>query len=229
MDADTDTIAWLIPTLNNRPALQAAHLPANAAHQTPSPLPTGGPALRLTFSKPPSSPSGFLIGTDPACDIVLPKLPGLSRRHAHLAFDASSRLVLTDTSRAGSAVWYDHQSNGDRRGGEWVLSSGFAHGFPDHVGRIVLDFHNVRFQVVVKGPGDDVDGYVRRVDEFMAGLGARDDAAAAAAAAVVPSVFGGWDGAGFVKHLVEEEGKAPRMFLWNSARPWDPIIPVSEY
>ena len=219
---DTDTIAWLVPSCANRLALQATQMPQNAPLNTTSPLSSQGFALRLSFSQTPSSHLGFLIGTDPACDIVLPKRPGISRRHAHLTFDADSRLVLRDTSKNWTAVWYDLQSNGDRRDFSWVLSSGFTYGFPDQVGRIVVDIQGVRFQIVVNGPGKDVEGYVRRVDDLLLGLADRRDA-------LVAPLFQGTEERAFVKHTVEEEGGGPRTFLWSVARPWDPIIPVSEY
>ncbi|KAL2107023.1 hypothetical protein VUR80DRAFT_5811 [Thermomyces stellatus] len=221
---DTDTIAWLVPSCGNRLALQATQMPQNAPLRTTSPLSdSSGPALRLSFSQTPASYRGFLIGTDPACDVVLPKSPGISRRHAHLTFDADSRLVLRDTSRNGTAVWYDHRSNGDRTDFCWVLSSGFAYGFPDQVGRIVIDVQGVRFRVVVNGPGADVEGYVRRVDDFLVGLAERADAP------VAPQLGGRGGEGGFVKHTVEGDGEGPRTFLWSVARPWDPIIPLTEY
>lgn len=227
-DMDTDTIAWLVPSCGNPQAQRALNLPQNASLKTTLPsIPTTSPllpntsALRLSFSHPPTSPHGFLIGTDPDCDIVLPSLPGISRRHCLLTFDASSRLVLRDTSKNGTSVWYDHQSNGDRRDFSWVLSSGGACGFPDRVGRIVVDVQTVRFQVVVNDPGTDAEGYLRRVDDFLLGLAGRADA--------VAPLFAGTRESGFVKHTVVEEGLAPRTFLWSVARPWDPIIPICEY
>ncbi|SPO06563.1 uncharacterized protein DNG_09253 [Cephalotrichum gorgonifer] len=245
---DSDTIAWLVPSFGNPLALQAIQNPQNAALSTPSlpllasspppllsPLdntPYTGPALRLSLSHRPKSHLGLLMGTDPSCDVVLPKLPGISRRHCHLTFDAESRLVLRDTSKNGTAVWYDDRSNGDKRDFTWVLSSGAECGFPDRVGTLVVDIQTVRFQVVVNPEAGRARGYVRRVDDFLMELAGRREAA-------VAPLFSGRTAAageagrrgrerGFVKHTVEEEGKGPQTFLWNVARPWDPVIPVYE-
>jgi len=263
----SDFIAFLVPSYGNALAMQAIQMPQNKPLHTTS-LPdlipssltsfasststinnynhpftnttTGGPALQLRFSHTPKTHHGFLIGTDPTtCDIVLPKLPGISRRHCLLTFDSESRLVLRDTSKNGTAVWYDHRSNGDRRGAEWVLSSGGNYGFPDQVRRVVIDIQTVRFQIIVNAPLLDVDGYVRRVDDFLVGLAERREVAKGEEVGFVAPLFGGGRGDNngsrgaertrYVKYTVQaEDGMAAQTFLWNTARPWDPIIPVSE-
>lgn len=248
---DHDTIAWLVPSYGNNLALRATQMRQNAAFlskSAPAAEPPSfstsaaslagspahpGPCLRLAFSQRPKNGEGFLIGTDESCDIVLPKAPGISRRHCALTFDEESRLVLRDTSKNGTAVWYDHSSNGDRRGYSWVLSSGAAYGFPDQVRRIVVDVQTVRFQVVVNRPLLDGGAYARRVDDFLVELADRSDSEGEAGpgrsfrASQRRRVDGG---EGFVKYTVRgaEEGVAARTFLWNTARPWDPIIPFSE-
>lgn len=228
---DPNAIAYLIPSYGNTHAQQTIKSPQNTNLHTPS-LPSSatantslnpstpytGPALRLSFSHTPPSPQGFLLGTDPACDVVLPSLPGISRRHCYITFDAGYRLVLRDISKNGTAVWFGHRCEGDRRGAEWVLG-----GEGKEQGRVVIDVQGVRFQVVVNERGE---GYRQRVDEFLARLEERD--------AVVPPLFSvvSWERRGrertFVKHTFLEEGKSPQTFLWNVARPWDPVIPVHD-
>ncbi|EGP82394.1 uncharacterized protein MYCGRDRAFT_106589, partial [Zymoseptoria tritici IPO323] len=54
-----------------------------------------GNGLQLTFSYGPKAGPGFLLGTDPnSCDIVLPRRPGISRRHCYLTFDSERRLTV---------------------------------------------------------------------------------------------------------------------------------------
>lgn len=255
----SDFIAFLMPSYGNALAMQAIQMRQNKpllTNSLPELIPSSftsstssitnlsnpfnaiapaGPALQLRFSLKPKSHLGFLIGTDAsACDIVLPKLPGISRRHCYLTFDAESRLVLRDTSKNGTAVWYDHHSNGDRRGASWVLSSGGSYGFPDQVRRIVLDIQTIRFQIIVNAPLLDMDGYVRRVDDFLVELAGRRELATGeeefGTVAPLFSRSGGQEArTRFVKYTVHaEDGASAQTFLWNTARPWDPIIPVSE-
>lgn len=234
---DPEAIAYLIPSYGNASAQKTIQSPQNASLLTltlpssatantatslnPS-TPYTGPALRLSLSHTPS-PQGFLLGTDPACDVVLPSLPGISRRHCYITFDAGYRLVLRDVSKNGTAVWFGHRCEGDRRGAEWVLG---AEGGMEE-GRVVVDVQGLRFQVVVNERGE---GYRQRVDGFLARLAERD--------ALVPPLFSGvsWGergrqrerGRAFIKHTILEEGNGPQTFLWNVARPWDPVIPVCE-
>ncbi|KAK2026102.1 hypothetical protein LX32DRAFT_595414 [Colletotrichum zoysiae] len=147
---------------------------------SPSPSGTPRPALELSFANPPRNHVGFVLGTDPdVCDVVLPRLPGISPVHCHIAFDADRRLVLRDTSDAGTAVWYDGASTGDRRRETWALSAGCTYAFPAMVDRVVVDVQTVRFQVLVDNDAHMLrpDAYRESVDAFTAGL-----ASAAAAA-----------------------------------------------
>ncbi|TDZ15820.1 hypothetical protein Cob_v011214 [Colletotrichum orbiculare MAFF 240422] len=130
------------------------------------------PALELSFTTPPQNHSGFVLGTDPTCDIHLPDLPGISPRHCCITFDAERRLILRDTSESGTAVWYDGSSNGDRVRESWLLSSGCSYGFPAMVDRLVIDIQNVRFQLVLNDDEHVLqpDAYERNVDDFVARL-----------------------------------------------------------
>ena len=78
--------------------------------------PTCFPRLQLTFNPGPKASQGFVIGTDEnCCDIVLPKLNKISRRHCCLTFDKKRRLILRDLSSHGTIVTYDGQGDERRR------------------------------------------------------------------------------------------------------------------
>lgn len=245
------------------------------------------PALELSFANPPKNQTGFVLGTDADCDIVLPRLPGISPRHCALTFDAERRLVLRDTSAAGTAVWYDGASNGDRARESWVLSAGCTYGFPAMVDRIVIDIQTVRFQVIVNDWHlVDPEAYLRNVEDFMAIL------ATLSAPSSFSSSFDGYNGSvhdllasfnfdlgfdfsfsfddekensdeddygaeydrgfaydyemdvdekrdalmplpsevapQFVKYMfAADDGLPPDTYLWNTARPWEPMVKVT--
>ncbi|EFQ31496.1 hypothetical protein CGRA01v4_11093 [Colletotrichum graminicola] len=140
--------------------------------RTSSPSGNPRPALELSFTSPPRNHVGFVLGTDPdVCDVVLPPLVGISPVHCHITFDADRRLVLRDTSEAGTAVWYDGASSGDRRRESWALSAGCTYAFPAMVDRVVVDIQTVRFQVLVNESHMlRPDAYRDSVDAFMASL-----------------------------------------------------------
>ncbi|OLN87113.1 hypothetical protein CCHL11_06459 [Colletotrichum chlorophyti] len=212
-------------------------------------------ALELSFTKPPKNNTCFVLGTDPErCDILLPKLPNIGPVHCHLTFDADQRLVIRDTSSAGTAVWYDGASTGDHTQESWILSSGLTHGFPSTVDRITIDIQTVRFQLVVNEIHlTQPDVYAGLVDDFMSPPAGDKDAAEcdfyfnfdfdlgfdlsydydydfdfdmtddekddvlAPLPSVVPPVF--------VKYLLaSDDGLPPQTYLWNMARPWEPLV-----
>ncbi|KAK1716248.1 hypothetical protein BDP67DRAFT_542524 [Colletotrichum lupini] len=146
------------------------------------------PALSLTFTSPPKSNPGFVLGTDPAlADILLPSLPGIAPAHCHITFDASHRLVLVDTSHTGTAVWYDGASSGDGTRESWVLSAGSSYGFPSMVDRVVIDIQTVRFQVIINEAHVlRPEVYKENVETFMSSLESAGIIAEAAAAAATP-------------------------------------------
>ncbi|TQN66711.1 hypothetical protein CSHISOI_08722 [Colletotrichum shisoi] len=249
------------------------------------PQPRPRPALELSFTNPPKNHLGFVLGTDPdACDVVLPPLPGISPVHCHITFDAEKRLVLRDTSDAGTAVWYDADSNGDRRRESWLLSSGCTYGFPSMVDRVVIDIQTVRFHVLV----NDAhllwpDVYQQNVDAFMSSLASggtfAEKAPTSSSSSSSPPVVMDRDGdldvcdfyynfgfeLGFdlsfdydydfdfdmsdvedgdemdflpqvpsvvppvyVKYLLtSDDGIPPETYLWNTTRPWEPMVKVA--
>ncbi|KAM0326129.1 hypothetical protein ACHAQA_006722 [Verticillium albo-atrum] len=183
-------------------------------------------ALALTFDHRPKGLHGFVIGTDPrTCDIVLPKLRGISRRHCYITFDADKRLIVRDTSKHGTAVWYDGHSNGYRRRTSWPLSSGFSYGFPAMVQNIVIDIQTVRFQIVVNECLPRMDSYQDLVGDFLSSvapsreLPGSDDTLVPAPLRIQRPIF--------VKYTVSSgDDQQPDTYLWNSARPWEPMVKV---
>ncbi|KAK1993827.1 hypothetical protein LX36DRAFT_232907 [Colletotrichum falcatum] len=154
------------------PTIDPSLLTRSASSGTTATTTTPRPALELSFAKPPRNAVGFVLGADPdVADVVLPPLPGIAPAHCHISFDADRRLVLRDTSDAGTAVWYDGASTGDRRRESWALSAGCTYAFPAMVDRLVVDVQNVRFQVLVNEAHLlRPDAYRDSVDAFMTGL-----------------------------------------------------------
>ncbi|KXH43293.1 hypothetical protein CNYM01_04751 [Colletotrichum nymphaeae SA-01] len=146
------------------------------------------PALSLSFTSPPKSNPGFILGTDPAlADILLPSLPGIAPAHCHITFDASHRIILVDTSNTGTAVWYDGASSGDRTRESWVLGAGSSYGFPSMVDRVVIDIQTVRFQVIINEAHVlRPEVYKENVEAFMSSLESASIIAEAAAAPPPP-------------------------------------------
>ncbi|KAK1589936.1 uncharacterized protein LY79DRAFT_516990 [Colletotrichum navitas] len=196
-----------------------------------SPSGTPRPALELSFTSPPRNHVGFVLGTDPdVCDVVLPSLSGISPVHCHITFDADRRLALRDTSEAGTAVWYDGASSGDRRRESWALSAGCTYAFPAMVDRVVVDIQTVRFQVLVNESHMlRPDAYRDSVDAFMASLASGciddvDDGDRMDFLPFVPSVVPPM----YVKYLLaSDDGAPPETYLWNTTRPWEPMIKVA--
>ncbi|KAL0942921.1 camk family protein kinase [Colletotrichum truncatum] len=302
MDHHT-VIAWLLPSSTNQPALEAVRLPQNinrriaAIPEAFEPLPTPNPnsytinpsllskkssasslskprpALELSFTNPPKNHTGFVLGTDPGCDILLPKLPGISPRHCHITFDAERRLIVRDTSDAGTAIWYDGNSNGDRTRESWIVSSGCSYGFPAMVDRVVIDIQTVRFQIVVNDLHlGQPDVYEQQVDDFMDRLASLSLAEISCRGELALDLdfhnygidfafddldFGygyeydeddyGYDyemdvdekrdylaplpsevAPVFVKYMfAADDGLPPDTYLWNTARPWEPMVKVT--
>ncbi|KAK2057410.1 hypothetical protein LY76DRAFT_516304 [Colletotrichum caudatum] len=209
---------------------------ASPPPSAPSPSPSGTPrpALELSFANPPRNHVGFVLGTDPdVADVLLPRLPGIGPAHCHIAFDADRRLVLRDTSDAGTAVWYDGASTGDRRRETWALSAGCTYAFPAMVRRVVVDIQTVRFQVLVNDAHalrpdayrDSVDAFTARLAALPGVIPQRGDEDLLMdflppVPSVVPPVY--------VKYiLTSDDGAPPETYLWNTTRPWEPMVKVA--
>ncbi|PTB68473.1 hypothetical protein BBK36DRAFT_1112738 [Trichoderma citrinoviride] len=239
MTSHHDIIAWLVPTALHSWADKATQLPENASRiisYTPSyahlcsrlsnlthNIP--GRAIQLSFSQPPKRPGSFIIGTDPrTCDIVLPRVEGISKQHCALTFDAHSRLVLSDFSERGTQVWYDWESNGDRTDYSWLLSSACSSEFPSMVQRITVDIQGVRFQVVVNDHSADWDAFRERVDRFCEQPCWEDESSWVDASTVLSSTV-----TPFQPVVVRDTTREPygEVYLWNLARPWEPMVKAS--
>ncbi len=144
------------------------------------------PALRLTFTSELKCGKGLMFGTDPNCDIVLPKLKHVSKRHCYLTFDDQRRLVLRDCSSLGTAVKYDDAGGEvrrsllikDREGREtchdftWILS---GHPFLESTKRIYIEIQGINFRIVV--PKDIINShlYQANIDRFLQHIKANDE------------------------------------------------------
>jgi serine/threonine-protein kinase Chk2 len=136
------------------------------------------PALRLTFTSELKCGKGLMFGTDPNCDIVLPNLKHVSKRHCYLTFDEQRRLVLRDCSSRGTIVKYDEAGGElrrsvvikDREGREtchdftWILS---GHPFLDRTQRIYIEIHGIDFEIVVPKDMSNTHLYRANVDRFL--------------------------------------------------------------
>lgn len=234
MTSPDNVIAWLVPTARGTPADKASHMPSNIFHAittTSSPYLTARvpslifsapqKALQLSFDHPPKRPGSFVLGTDPrSCDIVLPPLKGISPQHCALRFDGQNRLVLDDFSETGTQVWYGWESSGDRIDHSWVLTG-------EQHQRVSIDIQGVRFQVI---PGDnttDPATYAARVETFCeqpnwaGGLSVGWDRVSVAPIAPLFSA------APLFRHVcVKGLGgeHIEDVYLWNMAKPWEPMI-----
>ncbi|ROT41681.1 hypothetical protein SODALDRAFT_331452 [Sodiomyces alkalinus F11] len=185
--------------------------------------------LGISFDHKPKGSRGFVIGTDPhTCDIVLPRVRGISRRHCYLTFDSDKRLILRDTSKHGTAVWYDGHSNGDQRRATWVLSSGMSYGFPAMVNKIVIDIQGVRFQIVVNECLPHLEEYQDLVDDFLSSIAAASVAASFAPSrpSLVPAPLR-IQRPVFVKYTIPSDDGTQSDYLWNAAKPWEPLVKVA--
>lgn len=133
------------------------------------------PRLQLRFDAEPKSNLGIMMGTDPDCDIVLPRLRKISQRHCYFTFDAERRLVLRDCSTHGTIVKYDNKGGEPRRAmrnGErkvhynfpWILS---GHEFPRNTRKIVIELPGISLQINVAHRDTCLDQYHAKVDQFL--------------------------------------------------------------
>lgn len=185
--------------------------------------------LDLSFDKMPKGSRGFVIGTDPrTCDIVLPRVRGISRRHCYLTFDADKRLILRDTSKHGTAVWYDGHSNGDRRRATWVLSSGMSYGFPAMVNDIAIDIRGIRFRVVVNEWLPQLEEYQDLVDDFLSSVAAASFPASFSPSrpSLVPAPLR-IQRPVFIRYTIPSDDGSQSDYLWNTSKPWEPLVKVA--
>lgn len=78
--------------------------------------------IQLTFTNGPKAAPGFILGKDrDVCDVVLPRLQHIGRRHCCLTFDSESRFILQDFSSYGTIVRYNGKGQEYRRDFTWII------------------------------------------------------------------------------------------------------------
>ncbi|MCJ1246659.1 hypothetical protein MMC30_003868 [Trapelia coarctata] len=126
--------------------------------------PTSYPGLQLTFKPAPRDGQGYILGTEKKlCNIVLPDLKKISRRHCSLTFDENRRLVLRDFSRTGTTVTYGGKGKEKRDHFTWILSG--DEGIQN--AEIVIQIDQISFRIVVAKHDIDSRSYVDNVDQFL--------------------------------------------------------------
>ncbi|KAF4618138.1 hypothetical protein G7Y89_g14971 [Cudoniella acicularis] len=183
---DLNLIAFLLPAAGNRSTLDAICMRENGGRYVPpqeelecdsrestvsiqheddpSSDTESYPQLQLAFNPGPKAGQGFLFGTDKnCCDIVLPRLNEISRRHCYLTFDAERRLILRDISTRGTIVTYDGKGGERRRHFTWILSGDQV----SEVKKIVIQIQKIQFQIVISKHEAHSDQYVDNVDRFL--------------------------------------------------------------
>ena len=137
------------------------------------------PFLELRFSDGPRASVGFVFGKDPdTSDVLLPSIPGISRRHFALTYkntfeDGYYRLVVRDLgSSRGTMVTYNSQGNHLRRKFDWIIA---GHEFPEFNNTIVVQPHNdAKFQIVVAHHDVTSSAYIDNVKRFLQGAAESD-------------------------------------------------------
>jgi len=122
------------------------------------------PGLQLTFNPGPKAGQGLVLGTDPNCDIVLPQLSMISRRHCALTFDAQRRLILRDFSRNGTIVKYDDKGGESRHHFTWIAG---GHNVPRDTKKILIEIQGISFRIIVSTHDENPRLYNANVDRFL--------------------------------------------------------------
>ncbi|KAK3333491.1 kinase-like domain-containing protein [Cercophora scortea] len=135
--------------------------------------------LELRFSGVPRTSSGLVFGTDPTCDIILPKVSGISKRHFALTFkrkfpDGFPRLIVRDLgSSFGTVVTYNNRGNESRSRFDWIIA-GFS--IPNDATEIVVQPHpDLKLQVVVARHDISSPVYIGNVAWFCQGAAAAEN------------------------------------------------------
>ncbi|CAN8096757.1 unnamed protein product [Discula destructiva] len=147
---DTDVIARLYP-LGGQDLTRKIRESSHCELVPPPPSALGSNelwqyALVLRFSRPPRGDRGFVFGHDSGvCDCVLPAFYGVEGAHFAITYDGFHRLVLEDSSTAGTSVEYDGEAGERRRRFIWIIGEDeFTVGK-----RIIVNASSASFQVVV--------------------------------------------------------------------------------
>lgn len=126
--------------------------------------------LQLTFTSGPKAGPGFVLGTDSdSCDLVLPRLPSISRRHCYLTFDTERRFIVRDFSTNGTIVKYDGRGSQKRRHFTWTVG---GQRVPNNTREIIIQLDvNLKFQIVLSKPSNP-STYSNNVDNYLKELAA---------------------------------------------------------
>lgn len=225
-------IAWLVPTASSSYADKATYMPENffrsidissllRLQSTNLDTIQSQRALQLSFDQPPKRPGRFVLGTDArACDIILPQATGVSPQHCSISFDEESRLVLHDSSEKGTQVWYGSESSGDHANHTWTLDDNGTE-------PAVVDIQGLRFQIVINNyPGRDSDAYASKIRNFrQLPSWARHLSSgrnSVSAAPILPLIAA----EPLFRHILVKgvQADAPEdLYLWNVAKPWEPM------
>ncbi len=125
--------------------------------------------LEFRFSGGPKTSHGLVFGTDKNCDIVLPRIPGISSHHFTLTFDELYRPIVKDFgSLCGINITYDNQGGEQRRDFRWIVG---GHEVPCEKTAIIIEVVKSRltFQIVVSHHDINSQLYMDSVDRFKRG------------------------------------------------------------
>lgn len=125
------------------------------------------PFAKITFDYAPKTNRGILIGSSPACDLVV-RRKGVSSRHISLTFDEEKRLIIKDWgSLAGIQVTYDGEGAGERSKFRWIVG---GDKIPDSKLSIILELHKtISFRIIIPYHDISCPEYIERVDRFCRG------------------------------------------------------------
>lgn len=133
------------------------------------------PYIELRFSSPPRTSSGLVFGTDrETCDVVLPKIKGLSKHHIALTYkrteiDNQFHLIVRDLkSIHGTVVTFDGKGRDKLRSKfDWIID-GFK--LPNGTENLIVQLHqNLSFRINVIHHDITSFAYNDNVERFRQG------------------------------------------------------------
>ncbi|KAH8747276.1 kinase-like domain-containing protein [Diaporthe sp. PMI_573] len=206
--ADTDLIAWVYPYEDLEYRYAQATIEASSQYMPPRVAPQEPPEihwsrgaresteppernankddnldtlpyLELRFSDVPRTSLGLVFGVDNTCDIALPQIPGISKRHFALTYknkfeDGYHRLIVRDLgSTFGTAVTYDDKGDELRSKFDWIIDGFRA---TDKTKKIIVQPHEgLKFRIVVARHDITSPAYIDNVERFRQGAAAAEE------------------------------------------------------
>jgi hypothetical protein len=180
---DGDIIAILSPS-DASESEEALEVIRTNIHRLRGPVPgeraqaDGDDRLELRFSRGPllGGSSSFVFGTAETCDIVLPKINGISKRHCALTFEKVSpgsgeyRLAFRNLSKCKrTCITYNtlRKHPDTCEGASWIVNS---QGFPYDAVSMGLAIHKrLRFRITVGQHSMVTPSYIARIEPFLRG------------------------------------------------------------